>query len=209
MPTDHISLRLINQSADANNSSVFIFQKNVATTFDELAVAWQVIENLGHGWIHPFTYELELSVGAADAWGNYVVPQKSADGQLWTVARDSSGDQLTPTGPANSPNEVQVLNSLQTGAISACMFRSGKLLSVKTGVAPGQKAVFKFKPTIWLGVGSQIEEGDVLDSAIISNTNTQLNLMGIESADIVMTGGGPGKSSKPFAFSLQNIKRAA
>lgn len=207
MTIDSIDLRLINQSADANNSSVVIFQKNVATTFDELAVAWQVIEHLGAGWIHPFKYDLELGVGAADAWGNYVPQQNSADGQLWTVLRDSSGDQLKPIGPANSSTEVQVLNGLDQGAVSACMFRSGKLLSVKTGVAPGQKAVFVFKPMIWLGVVSQIEEGDVLDSAIMSNVNTQLNLTGIASADIIMSGGGPGKSSRPFNFTLQNVKR--
>jgi len=207
MSTDSIALRLINQSADCNNSSVLIFQKNIATNFDEIAVAWQVIENLGNGWIHPFEYDLGLQVGAFDSWGNYVPEQPSGDGQLWTVARDCSGDQLTATAPASSPAEVQVLNGLGQGAITACMYRSGKLLATKTGVAPGQQAVFLFKPTIWIGVVSQVEEGDVIDSAIISSVNTQLNLTGIASADIVMSGGGPGKSSRPFTFTLQNVKR--
>jgi len=35
-----------------------IFQKNVAATFDEIAVAWNVTENLGHGWSHKFDYPL-------------------------------------------------------------------------------------------------------------------------------------------------------
>ena len=206
MTTDSIALRLINQSADCNNSSVLIFQKIVATNLDELAVAWVVIDNLGAGWIHPFQYELDLQVGAADSWGNYVPPQNSADGQLWTVTQNCSGDQLQPTGPANSPTEIQVYNGLEQGAITACMYRSGKLLSVKTGVAPGQKALFKFKPTIWIGVVSQVEQGQVLDAAIVQNVNTQLALTGIASADIIMTGGGPGKSSRPFAFTLQNVR---
>jgi len=183
-----------------------IFQKNVATNFDEIAVAWQVIDNLGAGWVHPFQYDLNLQVGAADSWGNYVPPQNSADGQLWTVTKDCTGDQLNPTGPANSPSEVQVLNGLDQGAIAACMYRSGKLLATKTGVAPGQKAVFLFKPTIWIGVVSQVQQGQVLDSAIISNINTQLTLTGIASADIVIAGGGPGKNSRPFSFTLQNVK---
>lgn len=206
MTTDSISLRLINQSADCNNSSVLIFQKNVATNLDELSVAWLVVENLGTGWIHPFQYDLDLQVGAADSWGNYVPSQDTADGQLWTVSHNCSGDQLTPTGPANSTTEVQVLNGLDQGAITACMFRTGKLLSVKTGVAPGQKALFKFKPTIWIGVVSQVEQGTVLDAAIVQNINTQLQLTGIASADIVMTGGGPGRNSRPFNFTLQNVR---
>ena len=207
MTTDSIELRLINQSADANNSSILLFQKNVATNFDEIAVAWRVIDNLGAGWVHPFRYDLNLQVSAADSWGNYVPPQDTADGQLWTVSKDSSGDQLKPTGPANSAQEVQILNGLLQGAVAACIYRSGKLLAVKTGIAPGQKAAFVFKPMLWIGVASQVEEGDILDSAIITNVNTQLNLTGIASADIVMSGGGPGRNSRPFSFALQNVKR--
>ncbi|MBT9441299.1 MAG: hypothetical protein IV087_05435 [Acidovorax sp.] len=44
-----------------------------------------------------------------------------------------------------------------------------------------------------------------MNSAIISNINTELSLLGIASADIVMTGGGPGANSTPFAFNLENI----
>ena len=70
---------------------------------------------------------------------------------------------------------------------------------------PWQKAVFEFKPTIWIGVASQVVQGQVMNSAIISNINTELSLLGIASADIVMTGGGPGANSTPFAFNLENI----
>ena len=41
-----IQLNFINNSNDANNSQVVIFQKNVATDFDELAVAWQVVSGV-------------------------------------------------------------------------------------------------------------------------------------------------------------------
>ncbi|MNT99836.1 hypothetical protein D3C72_2427920 [compost metagenome] len=65
--------------------------------------------------------------------------------------------------------------------------------------------MFQFKPTIWIGVASQIVQGQVMNSAIISNINTQLSLLGIASADIVMTGGGPGANTTPFAFHFENI----
>jgi hypothetical protein len=52
MATNSISLCLVNQSADTNNSSIVVFQRNVATNFDEYAVAWKVIQDLGIGWTH-------------------------------------------------------------------------------------------------------------------------------------------------------------
>ncbi|MDB5088090.1 MAG: hypothetical protein JWR09_2084, partial [Mucilaginibacter sp.] len=59
--------------------------------------------------------------------------------------------------------------------------------------------------TLWIGAVSQIWEGDLINSAITSQVNTELSLLGIASADIVMTGGGPGKASTGFNFTLQNI----
>lgn len=206
MSSDVIKLRLVNQSADDNNSRVLIFQKNVVANFDELAVAWKVIENLGHGWTHSFDFPLALQVSAEDSYGNSMPLMDTADGQQWTVIRDDSGDQLKQSGQATSPTEVQIVNGLTQGAISANIYRDGKLLATKTGVAPQQQAVFQFKPSIYIGVMSQVQEGEVLDSAIMSTVNQQLNLYGISSADIVMTGGGPGRSATPFTFSLQNIK---
>jgi hypothetical protein len=200
-----IRLNLINRSNDRNNSSIVIFQKNEATSFGELAVAWQVVNNLGQGWNHPFVYPMEMSVSASDSWGNYS-PQKSAvNGQQFQVVRDPSGDILKYASQSSSQNEVEVLNALDKGAINANVYRDGKLLATKTSVAPGQKAVFQFRPTIWIGVVSQIEQGELINTAILQQVNTELSLFGIASADILMTGGGPGPSSTAFEFTLQNI----
>lgn len=52
-----IQITFINQSNDANNSQVVIFQKNELTNFDELAVAWRVIHaTSGHSETFPFPY---------------------------------------------------------------------------------------------------------------------------------------------------------
>jgi len=59
-----IALNFINNSNDANNSEIVIFQKNVATNFDELAVAWQVIRYCGQGDNHPFTFPMTMSAPA-------------------------------------------------------------------------------------------------------------------------------------------------
>jgi hypothetical protein len=203
-----IKLNFINQSNDRNNSEVVIFQKNVATSYEEIAVAWLVIQNCGQGFNHPFTYPMQMTISAADSYGNFS-PQLSAyNGQQFSMVRSLSGDSLQYSGASADSNEIEILNALETGSIDGGIYRNGKLLAIKTGISPSQKAVFRFNPTIFIGVVSQVQEGQVMDSAIISNINTELSLQGIASADIVMTGGGTGAGATPFKFSLQNITYA-
>lgn len=203
-----IKLNLINRSNDRNNSEIIIFQKNVANDFDEVAVAWQVIRYLGLGDNHPFVYPMASTIAASDSWGNYTPQLPAENGQQFAMVLSSSGNQLTLQGQGTSPSDIECLNNLPTGAISAGIYKSGKLLATKTGIAPGQKAVFSFRPTLFIGVASQVEEGQVMNSAIISNINTELSLLGIVSADIVMTGGGPGPNATPFEFMLENVVMA-
>ncbi|MCP3944657.1 MAG: hypothetical protein GY710_24710 [Desulfobacteraceae bacterium] len=205
MDYDSIKLRLINNSSDANNSQVVIFQKNVATNFGELAIAWRVINNLGRNDYHPFEYSMGMEVCCGDSWGNFTPHMSSIPGESFHMVLDATGNVLNKDGVSASAKEVEVRNDLLRGAISANILKDGKLLAAKTSVAPGQKAVFEFKPTIFMGVASQVTEGKVMNSAIISSVNTELSLLGIASADIVMTGGGPGKDSTPFEFNLENI----
>lgn len=198
-----VRLNFINHSNDANNSQVVIFSKN-AQGLDELAVAWQVIRNCGQGWNHPFVYPAAVSVGVSDSDGNFSPTLMAEQGQRFAVERDASGDRLTLTGAASSPAEIQIVNNLNQGAVNALVFRAGKPYAIKSSVAPGQMAAFQFRPTIWIGVVSQVEEGDVINTAVMSQINTEISLFGLASADIVMTGGGPGRNSTPFMFTLQN-----
>jgi len=203
-----IALNFINNSNDTNNSEIVVFQKNVATNFDELDVAWQVIRYCGQGDNHPFTYPMTMQVGASDSYGNYTPQLEAQNGQLFQMSLTNTGDRLVPGGSGTSSREVQVLNNLPRGSINAGIYKAGKLLAIKTSIAPQQKAAFEFKPTIWIGVASQVVQGQVMNSAITQNINTQLSLLGIASADIVMTGGGPGANAKPFQFNLENIVMA-
>lgn len=208
MTQENIKLNFINRSNDINNSEVVIFQKNVAETFDELAVAWRVIQNCGRNDNHPFNYPLQFQVCASDSYGNYSPELTAYEGQSFEMVKDTSGDvlKISPT-PAVSAQEVEIKNNLSTGAISGNIYRDGKLLAAKTNVAPGQKGVFQFKPSIFIGTASQIVEGDVMNSAIIQQINTEINLFGIQSADIVMTGGGSGPGATAFSFHLENINK--
>jgi len=200
-----IQLNFINNSKDVNNSEIVIFQKNVATCFDELAVAWLVIRYCGQGDNHPFIFPMSMQVSASDSYGNFTPQLNAQSGQLFQMVLSSSGDQLVAAGSGTSSKEVQVINALPKGAINANIFKAGKLLAVKTAIAPQQRAVFEFKPTLWIGVASQVVQGQVMNSAIISDITTELNLLGIASTDIVMTGGGAGPDAMPFSFQLENI----
>lgn len=203
---ENINLNFINRSGDTNNSSIVIFQQNVAEDFGEIAIAWKVIKNCGRLDNHPFRFPLQFQVCASDSYGNYSPQITAYDGQAYEMVKDSSGDilQLAKT-PATSPNEVEIRNQLTRGAINANIFRDGNLCATRTNMAPGQKATFQFHPRIYIGAVSQIDEGQVMDSAIISSINSEISLFGIMSADIVMTGGGPGKTSTAFEFHLENI----
>lgn len=203
-----IQLNFINLSNDVNNSEIVIFAKNEATNFDELTIAWTVIKYCGQGDNHPFTYPMGQTIGASDSWGNYTAQLNAPLGQQFAMALTTSGDRVIPQGPATSPQQIELLNALPKGAVNANIYKDGKLFAIKTGIAPQQKAVFQFKPTIWIGVASQVEQGTVMNSAILSEINTEISLLGIVSADIVMTGGGAGPNATPFAFALDNIVMA-
>lgn len=206
MTTQDIKLNFINQSADVNNSSIVIFQQNVATTFGQIAVAWKVIKNCGRGDNHPFIYSEQIKVGASDSYGNYTPAMAASNGQAFEMVRSSSGDILQLSkSPAANPSEVEIRNNLSQGAIDARVYRSGSLCAVEANLAPMQKAVFEFHPSIYIGVVSQINEGDVMNSAILQQINTKLSLLGVHSADIVMTGGGAGPNAQPFQFQMTNI----
>jgi hypothetical protein len=203
-----IQLNYINRSNDANNSDVVIFQKNVATNADEIAVAWRVIRNCGQGNNHPFVYPMTMSVAASDAWGNHTPQLEAETGQRFAMTLSPSGNRLGFSGPSSTPSDVEISNDLPQGSVNAGVYKAGKLIAAKTSIAPGQKAAFSFKPTLWIGVTSEADEGRTMHAAVVSNINTELSLYGIASADIVMTGGGPGPSSTPFQFSLDNVVMA-
>lgn len=204
---EKIELNFINRSNDTNNSSVVIFQKNIADPYEKDFIAWKVIENCGILDNHPFLYPIDFMVSASDSYGNYAPQLPAYEGQAFEMVNSTSGDilQLTTTFPVN--DEVEIWNNLLIGAIDAICYRDGKLIAAKRNLAPGQKAVFEFKPILYIGAVSQIEQGDIMSTAIISGINSEINLTGIRSADIVMTGGGPGKDASPFMFNLENINK--
>lgn len=207
----NIPLRFINKSNDRGSSEVVLFQRNVIPDFDELAIAWKVIRYCGHGCLHPFVYSTDTEVSIGDDYGNYSPRLMADDGDCFTVSPHPTGrgrlarDATPAQGPAHS--DIEVANRMRRGAVNVNAYSAGRLIAAKQAVAPGQKAVFRFTPALWIAAASQVQEGTALNSAVLSSENTEFVLTGVVSADIVMTGGGSDANAEPLRFALENVIR--
>lgn len=200
-------LNFVNFSHDFNNSKIIIFQKNVATSPDELAIVWKTIENCGVGSSHPFDCPWDITINAIDSYGNHTKKLLAAPGQAFELKLGHSGYVLIPSHtPAASSQDIEILNTLARGSIYAGVYRSNRLIALKHNIVPKEKAVFRFNPSIWIGVASDIQQGQEMSSAILSSVNTEIPLLGIAEADIEMRGGGAGSNSYPYSFTLTNIR---
>lgn len=203
-----VHLTYYNYSNDAKGPTVVCFQKNEDPSFDDLAVAWYVIERCGRSNYHPFYFPMTLYINAYDSYGNHTPPQKTEPGDMFEMVEGESGNILQKSKePATSCRQVQAVNHLERGAIAVNVYKSERLLARKRVVAPGQKAVFQLNPILYVGAITGVEAGGAISSAVLPSVPTKFSLLGIQSASIVMKGGGPGKNSKPFSFLLTDIKR--
>ncbi|GJI89411.1 hypothetical protein [Duganella hordei] len=203
-----IKLTFKNLSNDVNNSKVYFFQRNVVASQNELPVAWKVIENCGKSDTNSFDFPLDMQVGVTDSYNNVTPLLDAVPGQSFEVVLDHSGDVLQELGNATSTTEVQINNNMASGAFTGGIYKGGKLLACKTGVYPNSMATFQFRPFIWVGAASQVVEGEVMKSAVLSQSNKQFSLEGIASATIVMYGGGAGPSAQPLTFALEDLQYA-
>jgi hypothetical protein len=195
-----INLTFINNSNDANNSQVVIFQKNVASTM-ETAVAWNILQ-VGRNDRRQLTFSQNMDAGVQDSFGAVSIQQPVQNGQQLSLVSTDDGAALT-ADVATNHQQVVIKNGLQEGSIDAQIYKDGKLLAMQSGVAPQQQVAFSFGNTIWIGmIQDSIQEGGVLTSTVLSDINTEISLLGITSADIIITGGGPGPDSTPFKFTL-------
>jgi hypothetical protein len=206
-----IALNFINNSNDENNSSIVIFQQNVQQNYDQEestegtpVVAWRVISS-SPGLSQTIMIPEDLYISAGDSFGNPTATELAKEGDKWDVTNLSSGLQLSLSKETAADTEsIEIVNNLPKGAIYANIYRDGRLLAFKTGIGLQQAAVFMFAPTIFTGVAKQVEEGEIL---ILSGDNayTEISLIGISKADLVLTGGGKGSNAQPYMFSMTNI----
>ena len=86
-----IKLRLFNHPHDVNDSNIVIFQKDFAEDFDENAVAWRVVKNLG----------IRCHYRSPIRWSSRSVPPIRGVTLPWTSRRPSaSAGRWSATTPA-------------------------------------------------------------------------------------------------------------
>lgn len=193
-----IELNFVNESDIPNNFDFAICQKNIEPT-----IAWTVIQYCAKGDNHPFTFPSAISIGAIDSWGNRTPAITAEYGSEYKVIRNQLGDILEFDRSGLPPTQVRMRNALSQGAIDCQFFRDNRLTAVVQKLPPDQTVIFETIPTIWIGVTSNVFEGQVIPSDMLPHINTELSLLDIASADIVATGG----VYKPVEFSLTNIVR--
>lgn len=197
-----VTLNFINNSEITSNQRVVIFQKNAPAGLAEV-IAWKVIKNCGKGWRHPFAYTFQSNISVLDCWGNYSPLTSTEAGQQFTVKLDTSGSSLSVATGTGKPGDIEVTNELE-GFITVGIYKDGSLFTPKLRLPPGTRSYYEFLPTLWIGIAENVEEGAFIDPAIIQEINAEISIIGIVSADIVLTGGGTGPDAKPFTFTLEN-----
>lgn len=203
-----IKLTFRNASQDVKNTDIVLFQKSIGASVNEDSIAWKVIQNCSIGDFNPFDFPMTQQVSIIDAWGNYSPLQEANNGDVFAVTDTNglTGTVLSKTRDKGDPNMITVRNDLAKGSIDIVIYKDDRQLALKNGVSPGGESVFELLPHLYVGTCSDIEEGDVMDSDTVQSTLTKISLLGLKSADIVMSGGGTGRNATAFNFELKNEK---
>ena len=202
-----IRLNFINRSGDANNSQILIFGKNPQASLDEIAQAWTAIPAFARDATYSVHYPIETAITAQDSFGNFTAMQPAAPGQHFSLVEGEDGNILEAP-VAGQPDQITLSNELRQGAVNVCLYKGKRLYLSERNVLPEQTAAFRLRPTIWVGVASQSDPDSGDNSAILSSVATKFSLLGLVSADVVMTGGGIGANAEPLVFMLENIVTA-
>ncbi|MDG1332354.1 MAG: hypothetical protein P8P74_08480 [Crocinitomicaceae bacterium] len=199
------SLNFINRSKESKPQNIVIYQSNEASmSHNEIPIAWKVIKKCGVDQSHSFEFNMAIQVAMGDSFGNYRQPIDVEIGRIIAaVPGDFSGDLELTDRFTHNPNEFDVINKMGDGSISANCFRNEMLLATRDYIYPGDSVSFRFSEIIRIAVAPGVEQGDELDPFRFEGINVELNLAGIESADIIMTGGG----KDLFQFSMENVER--
>jgi hypothetical protein len=209
-----IQLKFINQSKNTRNAQYVIFQRNAARGADKTLVAWKVLTGLGQGDSHTFALPEAMEVGASRNYReegsiNFFVQLNSVTaevGGLYSI--DAIGDSdgiLHQMGYASSASEIQIRNDFHDLDWYGDILKGGGRI-LTAPLLPGQMAAFALEPTIYIGVSWTARERWVIEESRLSDI-TALPLLGIRSADIIATGGGPDDERQPVNFGLANVVR--
>ncbi|HEX6096875.1 MAG TPA: hypothetical protein VF432_11170 [Thermoanaerobaculia bacterium] len=183
MAENNISIRYENHSSDTV-SDVLVFTKNTRADLDALPpTAWQVISRVGYNGYHQFVYTIDTKIAVAWDGGNTgVMPSDTSEGTVWSLTTVGNDYELQQSGLATLTNEIDVINDVHVdNGIAVTLLKDGKPIMTQPLVAYGEKAEFGLMPKIYVGLVSNIIEGETLKSAVMSKDFTMFDLTGLKS----------------------------
>lgn len=191
--SSNVQITYINKSMNKDLPKIFVFTKNETPTFDALkeGVAWKVIEDVGRESSCNFNFPIHTEVAAAWDGGTCLTKQMVSNiGSSYAVKKDDTGIVLTGNGNAGDTKSIDVVNEVHVdNGVSVQFFKEGKVMMTKDIVGYGQKATFVLHPKLYWGVASEIQEGELLSSAVLNSDKFhELNLENISKVTISLNG---------------------
>jgi len=199
-----VELTLINEAVPAETIAVLIFQLNQFNKGDAEAIAWRVVPELTSLAGHFFDFHVTVQGDVNDYEGNSTQMLELNRGTAYEAVNDASGMILRSLSESSYPDCIEVKNHCNF-VVNSNIYRNGKLLANKGVLVPDTKAVYDFKHSIYVAVWHEhcpYIEGEAFSIHPILDKLNKLDLTGIESADIVVSGNHEGE----YKVDLENIK---
>lgn len=191
----NVKIRYVNHSLNLDTPSVFLFMKSETPNFDLYTngVAWRTIDRVGRGSSCSFTYPLETMVAASWNGGSCTTATIPSEvGKRYCVEEDATGiviDQDKNQAAGNN-RSIDVANKIHVpDGVSVDLYKDGKRIMTKKIVAYDQKATFVLHPKLYWGMASEIQEGELISSAVIdSDSFFELDLEGLSEVTVGLYG---------------------
>lgn len=180
-------------STALQNHTLVLFQKNVFSgNFQDSLIAWRVFELNEPLKQQRFHVSTRLSVSAKDASGSVSEPHLTDNGQHWAVVKSRTRDWMILSGDATTRDRVEIRNMLPKESVEAQIYKDGRLLSVQSGLTPGDTASFAFDNVLYAAIlESPVNAGEKLPPVSQMLFLTELVLDGFAKASLVFSGAGP------------------
>lgn len=203
-----VVLTLQNGRLDGVASQVVLFKRNSAAAAEDVVVAWKVIRCPAGAHarvVVPFAQQIgvydprgahagvddahagdvfNIAPGAIDAAGQAAAPVL---GRVAGLAADSGAAAKQALLSSLGPNMVGVRNATPDRALDVVLYKDGRPLCRHNALAPGAAAQFEVLPYLHVAVCQGLVEGAPVDAATLAAA-TRISLLGLKSADLVLTG---------------------
>lgn len=193
----------VNKSNNQNHPEVLVFMEPVSADLKAHSTAWQIIRNIGYNCWHGFTYTLDTKVAVTwDHGKSGTFPIDVVNGKKYTFSEGATGYTLENSGSIDASNEFDVINKVnEVGGVSVVAYKDGNPIATKEVVARNSKAEFVIHPKLYLGVSSEYEVGQVVDSAVMSEEFTKIDLEGLKSVTVELHG----SAQEGYTFTTSSV----